>query len=229
MGSATAQDLPSWSARPRSAPQAPFTFAQSIGTPSAALDNKTLSLRDLFAVIPESQADFYLLNSGQSSVVRVQVQAYFGGEAPTTLRFHVPGETVQTFAANWQQLLPWMADVCELHGPFTLRLKVQVDHEDLVAEFCRRYMIHELRLRDDAWWYDHREGGGVTLLRRLPAYLGAMFILSNISRYEPEFLDDATFQLTDLGYFIRSFLDNAERFFPQLILELLQGTPVYFE
>lgn len=205
------------------------TFAQSLGTPIADLDNKIYSLRDLFAVMPESQGDFYLLDKGTSSVIRVEVRAYINGEEPTTLHFRVPGESKQTFEQNWTQLLPWMADVCELHGPFTLRLKVKVEHEELVAEFCKRFLIHDLRLRDDAWWYDHRAGGGVTLLQRLPAYIAAMFILSNISRYEPEFLDDSTLQLSDLGYFIRNFLDNAERFFPQLILERIQGHPVFFE
>ncbi|XYI00065.1 YaaC family protein [Sorangium sp. So ce1128] len=205
------------------------TFADSIGTPAAELDNKTYSLRDLFAVIPEMQNDFYLLNRGVSSVVRVEVRAYIRGEEPTTLHFQVPGESQQTFEQKWTQLFPWMADVCELHGPFTLRLKVQVEHEELVAEFCKRFLIHDLRMRDDAWWYDHRAGGGVTLLQRLPAYIAAMFILSNITRYEPEFLDDSTLQLSDLGYFIRAFLDSAERFFPQLILELIHGHPVFFE
>lgn len=205
------------------------TFAKSIGMPSADLDNKTYSLRDLFAVIPELQGDFHLLNSGTSSVVRVQVRAYHGGEEPTTLYFQVPGETSQTFAQNWTQTSPWMADLCDLYAPFTLRLKVDVQHAELVAEFCRRFLLHDLRLRHDAWWYDHRAGGGVTLLHRLPAYIAAMFVLSNISRYEPEFLDDATLQLTDLGYFLRAFLDNAERFFPQLILDLLYGHQVFFE
>lgn len=204
-------------------------FAKTIGVPASDLDNKSYSLRDLFAVLPESQADFCLLSSGNSSVVRVQVQAYFRGEAPATLCFQVPGETAHTFAQNWTRMFPWMADVCDIHGPFTLRLRAHIEHEDLVAEFCRRFLIHDLRLRENAMWYDHRTGGTVTLLPRLPAYIAAMFILSNISRYEPEFLDDAAMQATDLGYFLRAFLDNAERFFPQLILELIYQAPVFFE
>src|SRR5205814_573834 len=130
--------------------------------------------------------------------VRVRVAAYMDGEAPTTLQFQVPGETEATFAQNWPSLFPWMVGVCDLEGPFTLRLKVRVEHYAIVEEFCRRFLLHDLQLREDPMWYDHRVGAGITLLHRTLAYFGAMFILSNISRYEPEFLDDATLQLTDL-------------------------------
>ncbi len=55
-----------------------------------------------------------------------------------------------------------------------------------------------------------------------------MFILSNVSRYNPEFLDDSVVG-TNLGYVLTEFLDNAERFFPQLMLELAEGEPIFFE
>ena len=44
--------------------------------------------------------------------------------------------------------------------------------------------------------------------------MAACFILSNVSRYEPEFLEAPTSGLNDLGFVLESFLDNAERFFP---------------
>ncbi len=125
--------------------------------------------------------------------------------------------------------LPWLADVCEFEGPYTLRTKVEVRHAAVLAEFCRIYLVPELRRREDALWFDHRETPGVTLLPRLPAYLAALFILSNVSRYEPQFLDEPTTGLTNLGYFLNTFLDNAERFVPQLVLELAHGRPLFFE
>lgn len=202
-------------------------FAEGIGVPKPDLDGKTYSLRDLFAVIPEMQSDFPLLKRAHASTVTVKVESFIGG--PTSLRFYVPDVSEEDFRQNWAQMFPWMSDVCQLADAFTLRLNVQLQHVSLVAEFCRRYLIHDLRLRDTPFWYDHRVGGGVTLLQRLPAYIAAMFILSNVSRYEPEFLDDATSQLTDLAYFLSTFLDNAERFLPQLVLELLNGRPMFFE
>lgn len=201
-------------------------FAEALGVPTGDLEGKTYSLRELFAVVPEMVSDFPLLCCGPSSVVVVTVTSFIHG--PTNLSFHVPDQSAAQFANNWTQLLPWMAELCDLEGPFTLRLKVQLQ-EPLVAEFCRRYLFHDLRWRDTAVWYDHRAGGGVTLLQRLPAYIAAMFILSNVTRYEPEYLDDSMIQLTDLGYFLGAFLENAERFFPQLIIEMLEGRPTFFE
>lgn len=56
-----------------------------------------------------------------------------------------------------------------------------------------------------------------------------MFILSNVSRYESELLAEPTRELTNVGYALTTFLDNGERFYPQLILNLLYGEPVFFE
>ena len=60
--------------------------------------------------------------------------------------------------------------------------------------------------------------------------MAALFILSNVCRYEPDLLDAVTKESTDVGFAIGTFLDLAERFFPQLILELLSPIrPVFFE
>jgi hypothetical protein len=55
-----------------------------------------------------------------------------------------------------------------------------------------------------------------------------MFILSNVSRYEPELLALPSRDLTDAGFALTTFLDAAERFYPQLALTLLYGNPVFF-
>ena len=144
------------------------------------------------------------------------------------LEYHLPDLGADEFEARWPQLLPWLADLCTCEGPFLLKLKVQLQLE-LVSEFCHRYLLHDLRWRDTAVWYDHVVTDGVHLLPRLPAYFAALFILSNVVRYEPEYLDDATLQGTDMGYFLGSFLENAERFVPQLVLELLEKRGVFFE
>ncbi len=121
-----------------------------------------------------------------------------------------------------------MAEVAELAGPFRLRVKVSPLQLPLISEFCRRYLMPELRHSSDAVWFDHCARPGIKLFPRRQAYLAAMFILSNVSRYNPEFLDDSVVG-TNLGYVLTEFLDNAERFFPQLMLELAEGEPIFFE
>lgn len=202
-------------------------FAEGVGVPPSDLDGKTFSLRDLFGILPELQDEFKLLQCGPSSVVTVRIESLIGG--PTELHFHMPHQTESEFAARWQQDFPHLVDVCDHEGPFTLRLKVKLQRAPLVDEFCHWYLTHDLRKRDDAYWSTIQLGASTPRLPREVAYFAAMFILSNISRYEPELLDDATLQLTDLGFFVRAFLDCAERFFPQLILDIVDGQPVFFE
>jgi len=202
-------------------------FAESVGVPPADLDKRVFSLRDLFAVIPETLRDFYLLRAGPASVVWVTVESFIGGF--TYLTFQLPDVDEATFASSWQTMFPWMAEVCDLDAAFRLRLKVKLQSDSMVAEFCSRYLIHDMRPRDSAVWLDHRVGGGVVLLPRIVAYLAAMFILSNVCRYEPDYLEDAAVGGTDLGFFLGQFLSAAERFFPHLVLELMSGKCIHFE
>jgi hypothetical protein len=202
-------------------------FAESLGLAQDLLDKRSYTLRDLFAVIPEVQDDFALLHAGTSSVVVVGVKAMIRG--PMRLRFYLADLSEDEFAAQWETLFPWWKDLCLLDSAFTLRLKDSPKGEPEICEICRTRLIHDLRLRDNAYWFDHRVGNNVTLLPRQLAYMAAMYILSNVSRYEPEFLETPTSGLNDLGFVLQSFLDNAERFFPQLTVELLYGSSVFFE
>lgn len=201
-------------------------FALTIGVEPDDVTNKTYKLRDLFALVPELRSDFALLNAGASAIAYVGVKAYIDGDV--LLRYYVEGVTDEEFRNTWPQKLSWLDGVCEPGAEaFTLRVKDPPKGEEAVAEFCAKYLMHNLMWRDDALWFDHVTTSGIVMLPRLPAYLGALFILSNVSRYEPEFLDTVTREPTDVGYVLNAFLDCAERFLPQLVLELLQG-PTYF-
>jgi hypothetical protein len=144
--------------------------------------------------------------------------------------YFIEGISKDDFQRDWETLLPWMKGICEL-GPedFTLRVKDPPGTYDTISTFCEAKLLPDLRGRDDALWYDHVTRDGVAFLPRLAPYLAAMFILSNVSRYEPELLAEPTRELTNAGYALTTFLDSAERFFPQLILGLLYGDPVFFE
>lgn len=202
-------------------------FAESLGVQGDLLDGRSYSLRDLLAVIPEMHADFPLLKSGVPSVVIVAVKAVFHG--PLKLTFHMPDIPEEVFASEWEIMFPWWKDLCELDSPKTLKLKESPKNEQEICEVCGKYLIHDLRFQQDALWFDHRVGNDVALLPRQLAYMAAMHILSNVTRYEPEYLEAPTSGLNDLGFVLETFLDNAERFFPQLTVELLQGSPVFFE
>lgn len=205
-------------------------FAHSVAPQlSLELEGKVLSLRDAFAVIPELWADFPLLKAGPSCVACVRVDAFVRGDL--LLTFSVHGTTAQEFDRSWPELFHWLKDDCERTAkPFQLRVKEPPKDEAAIGDFLRLKLLHDLVRRDNAIWFDHVARPGVTLQHRLTAYLAALFILSNVSRYEPELLDAVTRESTDVGYVVGTFLDGAERFFPQLILELLNGgKPHFFE
>lgn len=202
-------------------------FLASLGY-TADLNKRRISLREFLAQIPEMRADFPLFNHGQTAVALVVVKAFIRGE--TFFEFHVAGVSEEDFRGTWQTMFPALTETCELHqAPFTLRIKSRLKNQDEIERLCRETLMPDLRPRRDALWFHHVERDGVTFLPRAVAYLGAMFILSNVTRYEPELLAEPTRDLTDAGYALTTFLDSAERFFPQLILNELYGQHVFFE
>lgn len=203
-------------------------FAQTLGAKDRTA-NKTISLRDLLAVLPEMNGDFPLLGAGPSSVAVVRVEALMGGDL--FLTFRVANLSAPEFEAGWTSLFPWLDPAFELATgrPFTLRFRVPPKDEVEVGEICRKYLIPDLLARQDPVWFDHVERNGVVLLPRALAYLAAMFILSNVSRYEPEHLAEPLRDLNDVGFVLDTFLGHAERFYPQVILELVNGTQVFFD
>ena len=96
-----------------------------------------------------------------------------------------------------------------------------------IADICGKYLLRDLRSREDPVWFDYVNDRLVGQLHRIGTYLAALFVLSNVNRYEPELLDNASSARSDLGFFLSTFLDAAERFLPQLVLEVVEG-PMYF-
>jgi hypothetical protein len=203
-------------------------FARSVDS-TLDLTGKALSLRDLISLLPELRHDFPLLKSGRPSVVAVKIVAWIQGDM--FLRFLSPDYLREEFDARWSEMFFWFKDICELdpNTPFTLRVKEKPLNETAIGDFCRKYLFGELEWRPDAVWYDHIARDNVPLVKRLPAYLAALFILSNVVRYEPELVEPPSLDSTDLGYVITELLNSAERYFPQLVLELVMGQPWFFE
>lgn len=184
------------------------------------------TLRDIFAVIPELRNDFSLLQVGSSSVALVRVHSFIHGDLK--LRYYIQDEDENDFQQNWRLKLPWFAEECELDEPFTLKVANPPDDDGAISAYLHKRLLNDLEWRDDAVWYDHVVRPDIVLFPRLLAYLLGLFILSNVSRYEPEFIGLVTRDPTDHAYVLTSFLDHAERYLPQMLLSLLMRTQVYF-
>jgi hypothetical protein len=196
---------------------------------STLLEVSELSLRDCLTQIPELKRDIKLLPGTTSQVAWVEVKGVING--PTALRFHIDQCTAEEFAASWQQLLPWFKDACVLskEGPFVLEAKAAHQNRAQITEFCESHLMCDLHLNDNAVWFDHVARATPLLPGRLPAYVFALFILSNVCRYEPQYFETAFAESTNLAFVLTNALSCAERYIPQLFASAAYGSTVYFE
>lgn len=194
-------------------------------THAASTQNQTLTLKQIFAQIPELRHDFHLIGISESIVTEVYVNAYVN--APTELIYNIPSVDAATFEQKWMTLLPWMEDKCSHSGEMKLVLNETLNTPEAVQKFCGEYLWRDLQPRQNPVWFDLACHPECTHLPRVASYLAGLFILSNVARYEPEILSPAI-DVTDLAFVIETFLDCAERSIPLLIIELLEG-PTYFE
>jgi hypothetical protein len=205
-------------------------LVQLYGGNSKDLAGLEVSLQDCLAEIPELKRDFTLIPGSVSNVAWVEVKALIRG--PTYLQFRIQNCSEEEFATSWQSFLPWMVDECELSSeePYVLKLKQDGLDSAQVAEFCARRLMSKLHLSDDSVWFDQVKREGKYLFPgRLPPYVIALFILSNVCRYEPQLFGDTFNNSTDLGFVITSFLNCAERYVPQIFVGDMYGGTVFFE
>lgn len=186
---------------------------------------QTITLKDALSQIPELRHEFRLIGITTSGVAEVHIEAFIN--APTELKYFIPEVNAESFEKNWQSLLPWMVDICRHSGDMKLALFTSLHTLEGLQQFCSTHLWRELQPRQSAIWFDQVAHPSSVLLPRVASYLAGLFILSNVSRYEPEILMPAV-EPTDLAFVIESFLDCAERSIPLLVIELLEG-PVYFE
>jgi hypothetical protein len=198
--------------------------------PSLSTDGVQFTLRQVIAITPEMTQDYARLFDEPGGIIAVTVRAYMDEGHPVSIG-PAKGQGLgrNEYRNNWQAMFPSLAATCDFDdesGRMVCREKL--DEEDAIAAFLYRTLLHDLRLRDNAVWFAARRDGAFPILPRPATYLAGLFILSNVVRYEPEFLEPAIGVPTDVGYALETFLDNAERFVPQLVIEMLTGGAFYF-
>jgi len=203
-------------------------FIESLHVDLTKIEKREFSLADVLASLVDMIEDYPLLNAGLSSIVPLSVEGYENGE--TNLRFFLSDMGPEEFGAKWKGMFPWLESKCELaDDPFCLKVTERLGTFESVSKFCDLHFLPSNDSQDDPIWFDERADlrRPIEVTQR-GAYLLGLFILSNVSRYEPEFLDVGFSSPTDLGFVIATFLEKAERYFPQLILGLPDNRPVYF-
>lgn len=189
-----------------------------------------LRFDDCLARIVEIQYDYTSFWKSPSLVVPVWVKAKMLSKE-VHLHFKPEGQTEAEFRSEWRRQYSRLADCCELQ-PEGMVLKVgaatPMSTYEEVASFCAEKLNPDLILRDDATWYYIREPDARKVLPRETYYYIAMFILSNVVRYQPEVMLDAIQPGSHLGWILGRFAKRAERFFPHLILNWATKTTVFY-
>lgn len=192
--------------------------------------DQQVTLRECLSEIVEVHGIFDSPRRGMSRVIPVKVEAMMSG--PVTLEFVGRHRlAIDKFREDWTRLFPQLSDCCDLEPEGRkLRVRPTVDTASVeaVATFCHEKLLTNLVESDVPTWYAvcHHENG--TPLPRPANYLVAMFILSSIVRYEPEAMLDLLRSGSELGWFLRQFLDAGDRFFPQLLLSWVWRKQHYF-
>lgn len=187
-----------------------------------------LSLRDALRSIPELRNSDTIL--GPSRVASIVVTAHFRREAPMRLEISLPGVESSELRNSIATFFPDVAKVVALNGA-NGTFEVTADYGDRteqVGEFLAEHFLPDLRLRDDARWYCLRHDDNVPQLPRLSYYFAACYLLSNVVRYEPAIISRLDPDASELGWLLREFLQQADRYFPQLLLSIGRKHPMYF-
>lgn len=190
-----------------------------------------LKFEDCIARIIEIEYEYKSFGKGPPSlVVPVRIRAKMVSKE-VYLHFEPGDQTEAEFRSEWRRQYSRLADSCELQ-PEGMVLKVgtafPTSNYNEVADFCAKKLWTDLILRDDATWYYIREPDARKVLPREAYYYIAMFILSNVVRYQPEVMLDVIQPGSHLGWLLGRFAKKAERFFPHLILNWATGTTTFF-
>jgi hypothetical protein len=106
--------------------------------------------------------------------------------------------------------------------------KEEISTYEAITEFLNRVLQTDLRERQTPVWYALRVVDPELVFPREAYYMVALFILGSIVRYEPEMMLEASNPDAEVGWFLRRFLQVAERYFPQLMLMWIEQCPIYF-
>lgn len=195
--------------------------------------HKEVTLHDALSRIIEIRFDYTWPHARESYVIPLGVDAYFNGD----LILNIPKRAydLSLNSSRWTSELPSVAGCCVVDASKNaLKVKYKLpkgekgDHQAVNA-FCSMRLESDLIWQDlNSRWYLVRQVDPDLVFPRPAYYLLAVFILGSVVRYEPELMLETTDPDSHLGWLLRRVIQAAERFFPQLMLGWVFGSPVYF-
>ncbi len=207
------------------------TFAEwQSALDDSSLGDTRLTLDACLSHIAEIGSDYVTVRKTPPHAIPVRVSAKTSGSVVLTFdESSVGGEAA--FHAGWDSMFPSLASCCEPSGE-GCALQTQVDlggdGSEAVARFCAEHLESNLVFSSRPTWYLFRRDGTAPALSRASYYFAATFILSNVTRYEPEALMALISKQSSTAWLLDRFISASERFYPNLLLNWLGGTPWFF-
>jgi hypothetical protein len=191
---------------------------------------KVVSLPDALSRIIEIWTD-YAVYGQESLVVPLDVNAYYSGEV--VLRIPRTAYDLSKASTDWTSELPSLSGCCTVRsGENSLEATFKVSKRQDASNFCSLRLDPSLLLQADLMsgnrWYLVRQTDPDLVFPRPAYYFVALFILGSIVRYEPELMLDAIAPGSLSGWLLKRVVQASERFFPQLMLNWLEGRTLYF-
>ncbi len=188
-------------------------------------------LDECLSRIIETSEDYYTATRNPPLVSPVRVEAHRSGKMFLHFREDWVGGEAH-FRANWQDEFPSPVPFCELE-PTGCVLRVQHDKEpdslQHVEGLCNRMLEINLIPSMEPTWFLIRRTDPNLVWGRAAYYIAALFILSSVIRYQPELMLRVTSTNSKWNWFLRRFVDRAERFYPHLMFNWIMGQVYFFE
>nr|WP_244245612.1 YaaC family protein [Leptospira kemamanensis] len=187
---------------------------------------KTYSLKECIEHIIEFRRDIVTFSDFNLAYTPFSAEAFKTGEHSIRVL-----HKVDNLESRWQEMFP------KLSQYYILKSKNKLSYDNPIFENINEIIRHinETFLTDLDWqgfegnsvWYLYDESKQKAF-PRIAYYHMAMFILSNIVRYEPESLQKIIIEKDDIYWILNRLLKLTDRYFPQLILFEIFNYPIYF-
>lgn len=188
-----------------------------------------ISLDDCLARIIEISEDYHTAALKPGFVCPVAIEADHSGRM--SLNFHEKVVEEGRFRTHWELDYPSLVPFCELESSgciLTVKQKMKPNTLEEVSSLCEKMLDIDLIYRMEPIWFAVRHENLDLVWPRPAYYFAALFILGNIVRYEPELMFRVTSAHSKWAWMLQRFISAAERFYPNLMLNRVYDTVVFF-
>lgn len=201
------------------------TFSQYLKTQNnKSLEGLTFSLRDVLGHIIEFGTDLRAFEEIPMHYFPFLVQCYTDGELEV-----IPQSESKKYQDCWETTFPMLkTDFSRTPEGRLICTREEFKEYGAVMTYVNKILLSDLNrisVNDYCIWFQYDDNEAMP---RLAYYHIALFILSNIVRYEPESLQAIISENSEVYWLLKRLIYLTERYYAQLAISEIHGTPTYF-